>query len=286
MAGRYCVSHQRGPARKKGTDGVGRSEAERGAARPTPTRRSTAEVRTLILASARKLFSIHGYRGTSTRDVASAAGVTAAAIYRHFGNKEGLFEAAVEEPLHATVDGFLNDWEFIGSDQRNNEAAARLFMKSVVALLRDNRELFAAYLQGRAGRAVEESALSRELGNVVDRVRTAIEGQGLVGVDVPVTVRCVTGMLMSTVLYDDFLFPPTTSRQTTGYSTRRSRSPCVASNLATPQGNRQRKVRTSEAPLRKPRPAEVRPAALAPCPRRRRRSLGLRCATCGCRPQC
>ncbi|BDB44012.1 MULTISPECIES: TetR/AcrR family transcriptional regulator [Mycobacterium] len=179
-----------------------------GAARPTPTRRSTAEVRTLILASARKLFSIHGYRGTSTRDVASAAGVTAAAIYRHFGNKEGLFEAAVEEPLHATVDGFLNDWEFIGSDQRNNEAAARLFMKSVVALLRDNRELFAAYLQGRAGRAVEESALSRELGNVVDRVRTAIEGQGLVGVDVPVTVRCVTGMLMSTVLYDDFLFPP------------------------------------------------------------------------------
>ena len=165
-------------------------------------------MRTLVLASARGLFSVHGYRGTSTRDVASAAGVTAAAIYRHFGNKEGLFEAAVEEPLHATVDGFLNDWEFIGSDQRNNEVAARLFMKSVVTLLRDNRELFAAYLHGRAQREVEESALSRELGNVVERVHSAIAGQGLVGVDVPIAVRCVTGMLMSLVLYDDFLFPP------------------------------------------------------------------------------
>jgi AcrR family transcriptional regulator len=176
--------------------------------RRIPGRRSTEEVRTLVLTAARKLFSVHGYRGTSTRDIATAAGVTSAAIYRHFGSKEGLFEAAVEEPLHATVDGFLDDWEFIGSDQHHNDVAARLFMKSVVRLLRENRELFAAYLHGRSAREVEESALSRELGNVVDRVQTAITGQGLVGVDVPVAVRCVAGMLMSLVLYDDFLFPP------------------------------------------------------------------------------
>lgn len=179
-----------------------------GAAARGASRRSTEEVRTLLLTSARRLFSIYGYHGTSTRDVATAAGVTAQAIYRHFGNKEGLFEAAVEGPLHGTVDGFLKDWEFIGSDQSNNAAAALLFMRSVVTLLRQNRELFAAYLQGRPYRDVEESVLSRELGSVVERVQTAITGQGLVGVDVPVTVRCITGMLMSVVLYDDFLFPP------------------------------------------------------------------------------
>ena len=173
-----------------------------------PGRRSTEEVRTLLVASARRLFSIYGYHGTSTRDIATAAGVTAPAIYRHFGNKEGLFEAAVEGPLHSTVDGFLKDWEFIGSDQSNNAAAALLFMNSVVGLLRQNRELFVAYLQGRPYHDVEESVLSRELGSVVERVQAAITGQGLVGVDVPVTVRCITGMLMSIVLYDDFLFPP------------------------------------------------------------------------------
>jgi AcrR family transcriptional regulator len=187
---------------------LSRGDWDAAGARRSPSRRSTEEVRTLVLTAARKLFSIHGYRGTSTRDVAAAAGVTAPAIYRHFGSKQGLFEAAVEEPLHTTVHGFLDDWEFIGSDQRHNEVAARLFMKSVVRLLRDNRELFGAYLQGRSDREVEESALSRELGNVVDRVQSAISDQGLVGVDVPIAVRCVTGMLMSLVLYDDFLFPP------------------------------------------------------------------------------
>jgi hypothetical protein len=46
------------------------------------------------------------------------------------------------------------------------------------------------------------------LSSVVERVRSAITDQGLVGVDVPVVVRCVTGMVLSLVLYDDFLFPP------------------------------------------------------------------------------
>ncbi|EHB56092.1 transcriptional regulator, TetR family [Mycolicibacterium rhodesiae JS60] len=161
-----------------------------------------------MLTSARRLFSIHGYRGTSTRDVAADAGVTAAAIYRHFGSKEGLFEAAVEEPLHNTIAGFLKDWEFLGPDRSNNSTAARLFLTAFFSLLRENRELTIAYLQGRARSDTEESVLSRELGSVVDRVGSAIAGQGLAGVDVPVVVRCVTAMVLSLVLFDDFLFPP------------------------------------------------------------------------------
>jgi len=178
------------------------------ATQPTRTRRSTEEVRTLVLTSARRLFSIHGYGGTSTRDVANDAGVTAPAIYRHFGSKEGLFEAAVEQPLHEAVEGFLQDWEFLGPDRTNNAAAVRLYMKGFVKLLRNNRELITAYLHGRSRDELEESVLSHELSSVVDRVQRAINDQGLVGVDVPVVVRCVTGMVLSLVLYDDFLFPP------------------------------------------------------------------------------
>jgi AcrR family transcriptional regulator len=171
-------------------------------------RRSTEEVRSLVLASARRLFSLYGYGGTSTRDIANDAGVTAPAIYRHFGSKEGLFEAAVEEPLHVAVDGFLQDWEFLGPDRANNAAAVRLYMKSLVSLLRDNRELITAYLHNRSHSDQEESVLSYELSSVVDRVQSAITDQGLVGVDVHVVVRCVTGMVLALVLYDDFLFPP------------------------------------------------------------------------------
>ncbi len=171
-------------------------------------RRSSEEVRTLILCSARRLFSLHGYRGASTRDVASEAGTTAAAIYRHFGSKEWLFDAAVEEPLHRTITGFFQDWDFLGPNQANNAAAVRLYMKSLVKLLRSNRELITAYLQGPRRDELDESPLSRELGSVVDRVQRAIDAQGLTGVDVPVVVRCVTAMVLSLVLYDDFLFPP------------------------------------------------------------------------------
>jgi AcrR family transcriptional regulator len=186
------------------------ARAEHGATRPrlAHTRRSTEEVRRLVLASARRLFSIHGYGGTSTRDIASDAGVTAPAIYRHFGSKERLFEAAVEQPLHVAVDGFLQDWEFLGPDRANNAAAVRLYMKSLVRLLKDNRDLVTAYLHNRSHDDTEESVLSHELSSVVERVRSAITDQGLVGVDVPVVVRCVTGMVLSLVLYDDFLFPP------------------------------------------------------------------------------
>jgi len=173
------------------------------------TRRSSEEVRNLILSSARRLFSIHGYGGTSTRDVARESGTTAAAIYRHFGSKQGLFDRAVEEALHGAIAGFLQDWDFLGPDQANNAAAVRLYLKSLVQLLRSNRELITAYLHGPPRDELDESPLSRELGSVVDRVQSAIDAQGLTAVDVPVVVRCVTAMVLSLVLYDDFLFPPT-----------------------------------------------------------------------------
>lgn len=187
---------------------MARRDSSGTAGNPMRTRRSSEEVRSLIVSSARRLFSIHGYGGTSTRDVASESGTTAAAIYRHFGSKEGLFDAAVEEPLHQTVTGFLQDWDFLGSDRANNSAAVGLYMKSLVKLLRSNRELITAYLQRPLRDELDESPLSRELGSVVDRVQSAIDAQGLTGVDVPVVVRCVTGMVLSLVLYDDFLFPP------------------------------------------------------------------------------
>lgn len=44
-----------------------------------------------IRAAAAKLFPVHGYAGTSVRDIAAEAGVDAALVIRHFGSKEGLF---------------------------------------------------------------------------------------------------------------------------------------------------------------------------------------------------
>ena len=49
------------------------------------------DVRAEILAEATGLFVAHGYHGISMRQIAEAVGVTKAALYYHFENKEALF---------------------------------------------------------------------------------------------------------------------------------------------------------------------------------------------------
>ncbi len=53
--------------------------------------------RAMILATSAKLFSQRGYKGVSIRDIAQAAGMTNAALYYHFKNKEDLFLAMLRD---------------------------------------------------------------------------------------------------------------------------------------------------------------------------------------------
>jgi AcrR family transcriptional regulator len=49
-----------------------------------------------LIEVATRLFTEHGYEGTSIEAVLSAAGVSRGALYHHFAGKEALFEAVVE----------------------------------------------------------------------------------------------------------------------------------------------------------------------------------------------
>ncbi len=57
----------------------------------------TSATRRALLDAARDQFAERGYTGTGREQVAAAAGVTRGALYHHFGTKEGLFRAVVEE---------------------------------------------------------------------------------------------------------------------------------------------------------------------------------------------
>jgi AcrR family transcriptional regulator len=70
--------------------------------------------RTRILQAAAEVFATHGYHHASIRLVAHTAGVTNPAIYYHFQNKEGLYEAVVKEAfdlfkatLEASLEGVV-----------------------------------------------------------------------------------------------------------------------------------------------------------------------------------
>ena len=55
------------------------------------------ERRAAILDAAVKLFSDKGFRGTTTRELASAVGVTEPVLYQHFTTKSELYKAILEE---------------------------------------------------------------------------------------------------------------------------------------------------------------------------------------------
>ena len=62
------------------------------------TRRSD-ETRAAILAAARSQFAANGFRGTTIRAIATGAAIDPAMVMRYFGNKDGLFAAAVDTDL-------------------------------------------------------------------------------------------------------------------------------------------------------------------------------------------
>ena len=57
----------------------------------------TDETRQRILRAAAQVFAESGYARTTTRALAAAAGVNEVTLFRHFGNKQNLFAAVIEQ---------------------------------------------------------------------------------------------------------------------------------------------------------------------------------------------
>ncbi|HJQ34394.1 MAG TPA: TetR/AcrR family transcriptional regulator [Pyrinomonadaceae bacterium] len=63
---------------------------------PTGGRMAADERRLQIAQVAMRLFSERGFRGTTTKEIAQAAGVSEAIIFRHFATKEDLYTAIID----------------------------------------------------------------------------------------------------------------------------------------------------------------------------------------------
>jgi len=59
----------------------------------TSSRLTADERRSAIVEAATKVFAENGFHGTTTRELAKAAGVSEALLYKHFPSKESLFSA-------------------------------------------------------------------------------------------------------------------------------------------------------------------------------------------------
>lgn len=73
---------------------------------PRRTAADAAVTRVDILRAARKLFAARGYSATTTSEIAQAAGVTAGALFHHFGDKTGVFRSVFSD-LEAELDAHV-----------------------------------------------------------------------------------------------------------------------------------------------------------------------------------
>jgi TetR/AcrR family transcriptional regulator len=75
------------------------ANASEGPPQPARTRLPSAERKAAIVKTAIELFSQRGFRGTTTRELAAAVGVTEPVLYQHFLTKSDLYKAMVEEMI-------------------------------------------------------------------------------------------------------------------------------------------------------------------------------------------
>src|SRR5205807_1836166 len=67
-------------------------------------RMAGGERRLQILRVAMRIFSQRGFRGTTTKEIAMAAGVSEAMVFRHFATKEELYSAILDRKACAGDD--------------------------------------------------------------------------------------------------------------------------------------------------------------------------------------
>lgn len=76
---------------------------------------SEVQTRTRILDAARRLFASQGFDGTTTRDLAQAAGVAEGTLFRHFSNKKAILVEVATQGWVEILTDLLTELSEMGS---------------------------------------------------------------------------------------------------------------------------------------------------------------------------
>jgi AcrR family transcriptional regulator len=176
-------------------------------------RRSSEEVRALLLGAARQLFTERGFAGTGTREIAAVAGVSESLLFTHFGTKAALFEAAVVAPLVEFFETYVGEWERHEIGEISTWDLCERFLAGFYDLLREHHDLVMALVTARRFNAEVASSgepatrmFAESLQRMDRRVVDEMPVRGFRELDVPLTVRLAVGMVMSVALLEEWLF--------------------------------------------------------------------------------
>ena len=124
-------------------------------AQPAPEihpRLSAEQRRRQIIEVAIDLFSRRGFNGTTTKEIAAAAGVNEAIIFRHFAGKEQLYSAILDHRRESLkADAWMTDIKTFMA-RNDDEAVFRHLTAKIIQLIREDpkfeRVMLYAALEG------------------------------------------------------------------------------------------------------------------------------------------
>jgi AcrR family transcriptional regulator len=128
-----------------------------------------------ILKAAMELFAKNGFRGTTTRDLASQADVNEAIIFRYFTNKTELYRAILEEKVHqgdnhykeveemAKTSDIQTFLEFIGHRFLERHEQDSTFMRLLLFSALEGHELVDMFLAAMAVRDPMVNYVQRQM---------------------------------------------------------------------------------------------------------------------------
>jgi AcrR family transcriptional regulator len=94
-----------------------------------------------LLALARRLFAERGYKPTTVRDIAEAAGILSGSLYHHFDSKESM----VDEILHEFLDDLFGDYREIVAEHRPPRETLTAIVVASYEAIHKHRDAVAIY---------------------------------------------------------------------------------------------------------------------------------------------
>jgi TetR/AcrR family transcriptional regulator len=165
----------------------------------TNTRMSATDRRAQLIDVAIDLFSKKGFAGTTTREIAAAAGVTEAIIYRHFATKQDLYKAILDTKC-GTAEGETWFSELRQAMERNDdESVFRTLLTAIIQFKRKDprfeRLMLHAVLEGNELATMHPKQFSMPIGaQLIEYVERRQHAGAIRDVDPKAVIFAVAGI--------------------------------------------------------------------------------------------
>ncbi|HYR89011.1 MAG TPA: TetR/AcrR family transcriptional regulator [Terriglobia bacterium] len=160
-----------------------------------------------ILRAAMELFAKNGFRGTTTRDLATQAGVNEAIIFRHFNTKEELYSAILECKAGENRNALIEEIERLSTGTDDAKFFESAFTKFLEKHEHDTTFLRLLLFSALEGHQLSEMFVSTlaPRNPIAGYIQRRIDEGAFRPVNAELATRALFGMFFSFVLTQEVL---------------------------------------------------------------------------------